>query len=147
MFITNFIKIYFYKKRKNASEHLWNSIGVSKMPPKRQAAEQPATQVKRPHGDPTRFAIADMWLRASPLHIKGVLDIISAYSQELEGTCMLALTGHTSYVMAPAVLPDGRKLASGSADYTVRVWEDGACLLTLGVYSSAIELQVDLMKK
>jgi len=31
------------------------------------------------------------------------------------------LKGHTSYVYALAVLPDGR-LASGSGDSTVRMW-------------------------
>jgi WD40 repeat protein len=37
------------------------------------------------------------------------------------GVCEAVLEGHTSYVSALAVLPDGR-LASGSADTTVRVW-------------------------
>ena len=35
----------------------------------------------------------------------------------------VALEGHTSSVSSLALLPDGRRLASGSADHTVRVWD------------------------
>jgi hypothetical protein len=59
-----------------------------------------------------RIFSADMWLRAGPLHIPGVLDIITAYTQEFEGICLFTLEGHTGPVQALAVLPDG-KLASG----------------------------------
>jgi WD40 repeat protein len=42
-------------------------------------------------------------------------------------------------VVALAVLPDG-KLASGSADVTVRVWDvaSGACMLTLAGHTSHV---------
>jgi WD40 repeat protein len=59
-----------------------------------------------------------------------VLDIISAYSQELEGICLFTLEGHTRPVTALAVMLDG-KLASGSHDKTIRVWEGGTCLMEL----------------
>ena len=35
----------------------------------------------------------------------------------------LTLTGHTSYVLALAVAPDGSWLASASDDATVRIWD------------------------
>ena len=86
-----------------------------------------------------RFSFAEMWFRAGPLHIKGIIDIISAYSQELEGICSLVLEGHSGFVTALAVLPDG-KLASASWDETVRVWDavSGAGLLTFAGHTKSV---------
>ena len=86
-----------------------------------------------------RRARAAGWLLAGPLPIPGICDIVAGYGNGLEGTCWLTLAGHTSNVRALAVLPDG-KLASGSDDKTVRVWDaaSGACLLTLAGHTRAV---------
>jgi WD40 repeat protein len=107
---------------------------------KRQGAELPAIQAKRHHGASIqRLSIATQWLRAGPVHIQGVLDIVSAFSQEFEGICSFTLEGHSRPISALAVLPDG-KLASSSWDKTVRVWDvaSGACLLTLAGHTSYV---------
>ena len=73
------------------------------------------------------------------MHIQGVLDIVSAFSQEFEGICSFTLEGHSRSISALAVLPDG-KLASGSWDM-VRVWDvvSGACLLTLADHNACVD--------
>jgi WD40 repeat protein len=70
------------------------------------------------------------FLEHGPLPVKDLCGIIMEYSLHFEGERSMILNGHTRNVFALAALPDG-KLASCSWDMTVRVWEDGACLLTL----------------
>jgi WD40 repeat protein len=85
---------------------------------------------------PTRAPISkkilcvDAWLRQGPLHIQGLRNIVAEYGRELQGTCLHTLEGHTDAVTVLAMWPDG-KIASGSYDCTVRVWQNGACLFTL----------------
>jgi WD40 repeat protein len=38
------------------------------------------------------------------------------------GKLEATLKGHTNYIKTLAVMPDGRKIVSGSFDRTVRVW-------------------------
>lgn len=39
------------------------------------------------------------------------------------GTTLYTYRGHASYVNALAWSPDGRRIASGSGDWTVQVWD------------------------
>jgi WD40 repeat protein len=80
---------------------------------------------------------ASSFLECGPLPVKDLCRIISEYSQYFEGERGLVLNGHTSKVTALVVLHGG-KLASGTLDKTVRVWENGACLLTLAGHTSLV---------
>jgi WD40 repeat protein len=84
-----------------------------------------------------KIARVATFLERGPLPVKDLCRIISEYSQYFEGERGLVLNGHTCKVTALAVLPAG-KLASGSTDNTVCVWEDGACRHTLKGHTRSV---------
>jgi WD40 repeat protein len=51
------------------------------------------------------------------------------------GQTLRTLQGHTNWVTAVALTPDGRHIVSGSRDYTLRVWDlkDGKELVTFAI--------------
>jgi len=79
-----------------------------------------------------RTAMGFDFLENGPLPTRDVCDIVASFNRSFKGVSRLTLVGHTRVVTALAVLPD-YKIASGSWDKTVRVWDaaNGECLYTL----------------
>lgn len=71
--------------------------------------------------------------------------IILGYAREFESKLRAKLSGHTGLVRALTALPRSR-LASGSADWTVRVWStvSGACEVTLEGHTDTVNALVAL---
>jgi WD40 repeat protein len=58
--------------------------------------------------------------------------------------CVNTLSGHTNPIYSIAISPDGRTLASGSADHTLKVWNlhNGEIIATFNGHSHAVRSAV-----
>eukprot|EP00949_MAST-11_sp_MAST-11-sp1_P003683 g3683.t1 len=68
-----------------------------------------------------------------PDGLRGWWQLVSQTVDPAGGACLQTLEGHSHYVNSVSFSPDGTKVASGSGDNTVKLWDvtSGECLQTL----------------
>lgn len=96
-----------------------------------------STTAPRPQLYDANFNIAEDFLSHGPLPISSLCDLVKSFGTGMQGKCTKVLRGHTDDVTALAVLSD-RKLASGSNDQTVRIWDRGECVLILKGHTKGV---------
>eukprot|EP00762_Andalucia_godoyi_P008546 ANDGO_01318.mRNA.1 Vegetative incompatibility protein HET-E-1 len=81
------------------------------------------------------------WETATHRYVANENNEIVVYASakgDKEFQCIQTLSGHLSYVRCVAFSPDGKRIASGSYDNTVKVWQDGQCIQTLSGHLSYV---------
>lgn len=64
---------------------------------------------------------------------------LSKPSMPADGRCLQTLTGHSSWITAVAIAPDGLSLASGSLDDTIKLWNaKGEMIVSLAAHRRGV---------
>ncbi|CAM1503379.1 Fc.00g081550.m01.CDS01 [Cosmosporella sp. VM-42] len=84
---------------------------------------------------PTSSQVRKLFMEEQPDWI-----ILKPHMEPDWNACLQTLEGHSDWVNSVAFSADGQRLASGSDDHTIKVWDaaTGACLQTLEGHSSSV---------